>query len=87
MAGKVQLALWVHYDSESGYVWPQVYGTEKDAELDERMNYPIKKMRLTSEPYTCSRTEMELRASRSFGTRLSVRAKRPKRRAKKGERK
>ncbi len=65
---KVRLAVWVHYDSEDGYVWPQVYATEKDAYLHPA-NLPHKAMMLLSEPYEFDDSR---RTSGSFGTEVPV---------------
>lgn len=67
---RVKLNLWVHYDSESGYVWPQVYASEAEAHLDERMNAPIKVMKLSSEPYLYDPDKR--RTSGSFGTEVEA---------------
>jgi hypothetical protein len=75
---KVRLAVWVHYDSETGYVWSQVYPTKKLAAFDEELNHPHKVMRLVSEPYESTLGY----SSGSFGTEMRVLAKRPR----KGER-
>lgn len=69
---RVRLAVWVHYDSETGYVWPQVYATEKEAShFDEKLNYPIKTMRLVSEPYPLTKRRT---VSGSFGTEIPAEA-------------
>lgn len=62
----VKLSIWVHYDSETGYVWPQVYGTKQEAHLDEKMNAPIKVMKLSSKSY--SYDPQARKTSGSFGT-------------------
>lgn len=64
-AGAVRIAVWVHYDSETGYVWPQVYDTEKKAYLDEKLNYPVKSLRLVSDPISSTDPHW---VSGSFGT-------------------
>lgn len=46
---KVNIEVWVHYNSVTGYVWPQIYRSEKDAYLDEKLNYPVKTMKLVTE--------------------------------------
>lgn len=69
---KVQLKLWVHYDSQDGYVWPQVYGSKEEAELNEKSNYPIKVMELTSAPFF---RNDDRRASGSFGTEVMCAAR------------
>lgn len=63
--------MWVHYDSETGYVWPQVYATEREAYIDEKLNYPIKAMRLVSEPYPLTKYRG---VSGSFGTEIPAEA-------------
>jgi hypothetical protein len=76
----VRLAVWVHYDSDDGYVWPQVYATEAEAYLDWKMNRPIKAVRLVSEPYTIYDA---CRVSGSFGTEIQSPAKAAGKRGKK----
>jgi hypothetical protein len=68
---KVRLELWVVYDSEDGYVWPQVYTKEPDhlKGAGAGMNHPLKALRLRSEPYTFDDSR---RASGSFGTEVST---------------
>lgn len=66
---KVRLALWVHYDSEDGFVWPQIYSSLEEAHLDEEMNRPIKVLKLVSEPYAIKRKS---RTNSSFGTVLPI---------------
>ena len=66
---KVKLELWVHYDSKSGYVWPQVYPSEKAAYIDEKLNYPLKSMKLSSEPYTITERRT---CSGSFGNEVLI---------------
>jgi hypothetical protein len=53
------------YDSEDGYVWPQVYSKKPD--LDEKMNHPIKVLRLTSDPYAVKRPR---KVTGSFGMEI-----------------
>lgn len=67
---KVKLEVWVHYDSSTGYVWPQVYPTEKLARLDEKSNFPIKVMKLTSKTYRSEQTQWYPHGS--FGTEVTV---------------
>jgi hypothetical protein len=72
----VQLEVWVHYDSSDGYVWPQVYPTRSAAELDEKLNAPVKALRLLSEPYMSEGVKRGV--SGSFGTEIPYRARRGK---------
>ncbi len=66
----VQLEVWVHYDSETGYVWPQVYESKDEAFLDEKMNHPHKALRLRSDPYEYDPKKSNV--SGSFGTEVPV---------------
>ena len=61
----VQLELWVHFNSSTGYVWPQIYESEKEAHLDWKLNRPVKSLRLLSEPYLSD-------GENPFGTEVSV---------------
>ena len=65
---RVQLEVWVRYNSSTGYIWPQVYPTKEVAALDEEYNYPVKIMKLVSEPYFNETHNY----SNSFGTEVLV---------------
>lgn len=70
MKKRVRLELWVVYDSEDGYVWPQVTAKKPDYLCGEnaKLNLPHKALRLVSEVYTYD--DKRHRPTGSFGTEI-----------------